>query len=77
VVGVGGGSLIDGVKGSVTLACLGGTCEDYFGVGQVSLGVCVALGEFPQRLGPLEEVPGRTLRVDSGRHEARGPAASS
>lgn len=36
VVGVGGGSLIDGVKGSVTLACLGGTCEDYFGVGQVS-----------------------------------------
>jgi len=36
VVGLGGGSLIDGLKGSVTLASLGGACDDYFGVGKVT-----------------------------------------
>mgnify|MGYP006282154831 FL=1 len=36
VVGLGGGSLIDALKGSITLACLGGTCEDYYGVGKVT-----------------------------------------
>lgn len=36
VVGLGGGSLIDALKGSITLASLGGTCEDYFGVGKVT-----------------------------------------
>ncbi|MHC4592069.1 MAG: iron-containing alcohol dehydrogenase [Planctomycetota bacterium] len=36
VVAVGGGSLIDAVKGSVVLATLGGTCDDYFGVGKVT-----------------------------------------
>ncbi|KPK61831.1 MAG: hypothetical protein AMK73_07620 [Planctomycetes bacterium SM23_32] len=36
VVGLGGGSLIDALKGSVTLASLGGSCEDYFGLGKVS-----------------------------------------
>jgi len=36
VVGLGGGSLIDGLKASVALAGLGGTCEDYYGVGKVS-----------------------------------------
>jgi len=36
VVGLGGGSLIDALKGSVTLAALGGTCQDYFGVGAVT-----------------------------------------
>ncbi|MCK4375264.1 MAG: iron-containing alcohol dehydrogenase, partial [Candidatus Brocadiae bacterium] len=36
VVGLGGGSLIDALKGSVTLASLGGACDDYFGVGKVT-----------------------------------------
>jgi len=36
VVGMGGGSLIDGVKASVTLASLGGSCDDYYGAGKVS-----------------------------------------
>ena len=36
VAGLGGGSLIDGLKGSVTLASLGGACDDYFGVGKVT-----------------------------------------
>ncbi len=36
VVGLGGGSLIDALKGSITLACLGGTREDYYGVGKVT-----------------------------------------
>ncbi|MCD6416565.1 MAG: iron-containing alcohol dehydrogenase [Planctomycetes bacterium] len=36
VIGLGGGSLIDGLKGSITLATLGGSCEDYYGVGKVS-----------------------------------------
>ena len=36
VVGLGGGSLIDALKGSVTLAALGGSCEDYYGVGKVT-----------------------------------------
>ncbi len=36
VVGLGGGSLIDALKGSVVLATLGGTVEDYFGVDRVS-----------------------------------------
>ncbi len=36
VVGLGGGSLIDALKGSLTLASLGGRCEDYFGLGKVS-----------------------------------------
>ncbi len=36
VIGLGGGSLIDALKGSVALACLGGTCDDYYGVGRVS-----------------------------------------
>ncbi len=35
VVGLGGGSLIDALKGSITLATLGGTCEDYYGVDKV------------------------------------------
>jgi alcohol dehydrogenase len=35
-VGLGGGSLIDALKGSVVLASLGGGCEDYYGVGKVS-----------------------------------------
>jgi alcohol dehydrogenase len=39
VVGLGGGSLIDALKGSVVLASLGGTCEDYFGVGKVSAAI--------------------------------------
>jgi alcohol dehydrogenase len=37
VVGLGGGSLIDGLKGSLVLAALGGACEDYFGVGKVTV----------------------------------------
>ncbi|NLW50930.1 MAG: iron-containing alcohol dehydrogenase [Candidatus Brocadiaceae bacterium] len=36
VVGLGGGSLIDALKASVALACLGGRCDDYYGVGRVS-----------------------------------------
>jgi len=36
VVGLGGGSLLDALKGSITLASLGGSCEDYYGVGKVS-----------------------------------------
>lgn len=36
VVGLGGGSLIDALKGSIVLASLGGACDDYFGVGKVS-----------------------------------------
>ena len=36
IVGLGGGSLIDALKGSVTLASLGGTCEAYYGVGKVT-----------------------------------------
>ncbi len=36
VVGLGGGSLIDALKGSVVLAALGGRCEDYFGVDKVT-----------------------------------------
>jgi alcohol dehydrogenase len=36
VVGLGGGSLIDALKGSIALASLGGSCEDYYGVGKVS-----------------------------------------
>ncbi|MFO7957719.1 MAG: iron-containing alcohol dehydrogenase [Candidatus Brocadiia bacterium] len=36
VVGLGGGSLIDAAKGSVTLASLGGTCEAYYGVDKVT-----------------------------------------
>ncbi len=36
VVGLGGGSLIDALKGSVVLASLGGECDDYFGVGKVT-----------------------------------------
>ncbi|MFO8007287.1 MAG: iron-containing alcohol dehydrogenase [Candidatus Brocadiia bacterium] len=35
VVGLGGGSLIDGLKGSIALASLGGRCTDYYGVGKV------------------------------------------
>ncbi|MFW6189460.1 MAG: iron-containing alcohol dehydrogenase [Planctomycetota bacterium] len=36
VVGLGGGSLIDALKGSVVLADLGGTCEDCYGVDRVT-----------------------------------------
>jgi len=36
VVGLGGGSVIDALKGSVVLASLGGTCDDYFGLGKVT-----------------------------------------
>ncbi len=36
VVGLGSGSLIDALKGSVVLASLGGRCEDYFGLGKVT-----------------------------------------
>ena len=36
VVGLGGGSLLDALKGSITLAALGGSCKDYYGVGKVS-----------------------------------------
>ncbi len=36
VVGLGGGSLLDALKGSATLASLGGACDDYFGVGKVT-----------------------------------------
>jgi len=36
VVGLGGGSLIDALKGSVVLASLGGDCDDYYGVGKVT-----------------------------------------
>jgi len=36
VAGLGGGSLIDALKGSVVLASLGGRCDDYFGVGKVT-----------------------------------------
>ena len=35
VVGLGGGSLLDALKGSITLACLGGSCDDYYGAGKV------------------------------------------
>jgi alcohol dehydrogenase len=36
VIALGGGSLIDALKGSVVLACLGGSCDDYYGVGKVT-----------------------------------------
>jgi alcohol dehydrogenase len=35
-IGIGGGSALDALKGSIVLAALGGTCDDYFGVGKVS-----------------------------------------
>jgi alcohol dehydrogenase len=35
VVSLGGGSLIDAAKASIVLACCGGRCDDYFGVGRV------------------------------------------
>jgi len=49
VVGLGGGSLLDALKGSVTLACLGGACEDYFGVRKVT----ARLAQAGRRLIPL------------------------
>jgi alcohol dehydrogenase class IV len=49
VVGLGGGSLIDALKGSVVLASLGGACDDYFGVGKVS----AALEQSGKELLPL------------------------
>ncbi len=36
VISIGGGSLIDAVKGSLVLADCGGVIEDYFGVGKVT-----------------------------------------
>ena len=49
VVGLGGGSLLDALKGSITLAALGGSCEDYYGAGKVR----EALGKGGRKLLPM------------------------